>query len=103
MKPLTSLGLVVLFLLAAVASPALGQAEKPTLTGVVAVKGNEPFTYLALTDQAGRDWKLVGAKAQELAVHQNAKVRVEVKSLPDRPASPLVTPEVEVTGYRLLE
>jgi len=103
MKTLMPFCFAIVFLLAAVGSSALGQAEKPTLTGVVAVKGNEPFTYLALTDDSGRDWKLVGAKAQELLAHQNAKVRVEVKALPQRPTSPLVVPDVEVTGYRLLD
>lgn len=82
---------------------ALGQAEKPTLAGVVTVKGNAPFTFLALTELDGTVWKLTGPFAAELEKHQNARVRVEVKALPSRSSSPLVAPEVEVTRVQLLE
>lgn len=92
-----------LFFMVTVGVPALGQSEKPTLTGVVTVKGNDPFTYLALTEKDGTGWKLTGPLVGDLERHQNARVRVEVKSLPHRLGHSLVPPEAEVTGFRVLE
>jgi hypothetical protein len=39
---------------------AMGSAESPTWTGTLSVKGNEPFTFLALTQADGRQWRLAG-------------------------------------------
>jgi len=51
----------------------MGAPEKPSWTGQLAVKGNEPFTFLALTDKEGRQWRLAGDSVKDL--RQNAQGR----------------------------
>lgn len=59
---LRPLALVVLPLLLAMGAP-----EAPSWTGQLAVKGNDPFAFLALTDRQGRQWRLSGDPVKELA------------------------------------
>lgn len=80
---------------------AQGTTETPRLTGVVALKGNVPFTYLCLTDASGRDWKLRVPDSLDLGPSLGQAVTLEVKTIPPRPAGPApYPPEVEVTGIR---
>ena len=57
-------------------------AQKPgfvTVTGVVSVKGNEPFTYCALTS-SGRAYSIVGDRKSEImAKYQNREITVTGK------------------------
>jgi len=57
--------LVPLFLLTVLLS-SMGAPEAPSWTGKLAVKGNEPFTFLALTDKGGHQWRLAGDPVKEL-------------------------------------
>ena len=44
----------------------MGAPEVPSWTGKLAVKGNDPFTFLALTDKVGKQWRLKGDSVKEL-------------------------------------
>ena len=44
----------------------MGSPEAPSWTGQLAVVGNEPFTFLALTDKQGRQWRLTGEAVDQL-------------------------------------
>jgi hypothetical protein len=80
---------------------AQGSPEVPTLTGVVSLKGNVPFTYLCLTDAAGQGWKLKVPDTLDLGPHLGQTVTLEVKAIPPRPEGPTpYPPEVEVTKLR---
>jgi hypothetical protein len=94
---------VCLFLLASCLSVfAQGsQQNNSILIGVISVKGNEPFTYVALTEANGHVWKLTGKKVQELKKDfQNKEVLLNLKEVPSYPESGL-PPKVEVISYRL--
>jgi len=55
----------------------MGNAEQPSWTGQLAVKGNEPFTVLTLSDSQGREWQLDGNSTPELRrTAQGRTVRV---------------------------
>jgi len=55
----------------------LGAPEPPSWTGKVAVKGNEPFAFLALVDASGHQWRLSGTPVSDLwAQAQGRWVRV---------------------------
>ncbi len=72
----------------------------PVLTGVISFKGNEPFAYLALTDDRGRDWKLVGPLSAELAQHQNQRLQIGVRTIP-APVQGVPT-TIEVLWYKVV-
>ena len=44
----------------------MGAPEARSWTGLIAVKGNEPFTFLALTDLEGHQWRLSGDPVKQL-------------------------------------
>jgi hypothetical protein len=56
----------VLVLVLGVLFSSMGLPEAPSWLGKVAVKGSEPFTFTALVDQNGKQWKLVGNRTSEL-------------------------------------
>jgi hypothetical protein len=58
----------------------MGSPEQSTWTGQIAVKGNEPFTFLALTDTTGHEWQLSGPSVATLrASAQGNWVRIQGK------------------------
>jgi hypothetical protein len=44
----------------------MGAPEQPSWTGKISVSGNEPFTFVALTEKSGHQWRLTGALTSEL-------------------------------------
>jgi len=79
----------------------MGKAEPVTLTGVLSLKGNVPFSYLCLTDADGRNWKLRVPADIILGGRIGQVITVVVKVLPPRPMGPTpYPPEVAVTGIR---
>lgn len=57
---------------------AFGTPEATTWTGKIAVKGNEPFAFLALVDASGHQWRLSGPGVTDLwSQAQGRWVRVE--------------------------
>lgn len=49
-----------------------------SLVGTVSIKGNEPFVYVALTEESGTVWKLEGALSEDLFDHQGETVSLWV-------------------------
>ena len=98
---------VLLSFLAAATAEASGQAEpariKIVLTGVVSVKGNDPFTFLALTDDEGKVWQLTGPLAEELNLHDQ-QARVVLTAIVDDPpvAHGAWPPKAEVKSFKRL-
>jgi len=56
----------ILLLALTVLLVSMGTPETPSWTGKLAVKGNEPFTFLALTGKDGKQWHLTGGLVKEL-------------------------------------
>ena len=103
-------GAAVLWLLLspAVSAFALGQLEQEqqTLTGVLSVRGNEPFTYLSLATGT-KVWRLTGPLVPQLIKFQNHVVKVWVKGktpqgATPQPASRFEPPSVLVLRWKLL-
>ncbi len=73
MKRVRAAAIVALLLL----TGGIVMACEESLDGRVSVVGNEPFAYLALTTEEGRQVALAGEKAEELgAEYQGRWVRV---------------------------
>ena len=80
---------------------AQGGQETERLTGIISVKGNEPVTFLALTEADGTVWRLTGPKVQELRHYQNLRVSLVVVRNAASPGH-LRPQTVEVVEYRVL-
>ncbi|NNM55296.1 MAG: hypothetical protein HKM05_11340 [Spirochaetales bacterium] len=92
---------------AVISALAEGQSEQEQqiLTGVLSVRGNEPFTYLSLT--AGtKVWRLTGPLVPQLLPFQNHVVKVWVKAEESQgapqPESRFEPPSVQVLRWKLL-
>lgn len=78
-------------------------ACEDALEGRVSMVGSEPFTYLAITTEEGRQVELTGEKAEELRrEYQGRQVRVQGEVVreeqgPGRPA------RLEVSRFEVLE
>lgn len=73
-------------------------AAPVVLSGKVSIKGNEPFTFVALTTADGRVFSLTGEKAKELWGYQNHRVFVwGEKEGEEKPGEILLIPR----GFRV--
>jgi len=78
-------------------------ACEESMEGRVSVVGNEPFAYLALTTDDGRQFALEGEKADELrAEFQGRRVRV-FGTLEDENARPGRAGRIVVERFEALE
>lgn len=73
-----------------------------TLTGRIKIKGSEPMTFIALVTEEGRDYILVGEKADDLGSNHQLRL-VELKGKLISKEAPVNPAQLEVLTYKLLE
>ena len=75
-------------------------ADTIEVYGRIAVKGSEPFTYLAITEPGGKSYKIIGALKETLYKLQGHSIHIE-GTLVHKAKGPGIPAELEAAGYSL--
>jgi len=88
-----------LLIIGLVVIQALLASDQIEVEGKLSVKGHDPFTFLAVTEQGGKSYKIVGRHYKTLYGHQGEVVWVKGKLIkPEK--SPAIPAVLEVVTFK---